>query len=294
MASTINCFGNIALDLVMLCNSYPEEDSEQRIEDVHQRVGGNVANTMDVLAQFTQNVCWYGMLPDNSVANDVIQQLNKKKIHLTVKRIARHYRLPTSYILLNKMNGSRTILHHRDMPEMCFNDFLALDYEKAQWCHFEVRNPDEQEKILKWIRKTNPDTRVSIEIEKYRKGFEKMVSIADYVFYSRKFAEHSGFSTANDFLKSVSHSDRVSFVAWGDGGAGFCKDDEVRWQNCQSIKAVDTIGAGDVFNAGLIESLLQNYTEADALKFAVELATKKCQQMGYQNLVMQSTSGPFE
>ena len=48
--------------------------------------------------------------------------------------------LPSSIILLNNENGTRTIVHHRGgMPEITAADFKKLDLEKYSWIHFEGR-----------------------------------------------------------------------------------------------------------------------------------------------------------
>jgi sugar/nucleoside kinase (ribokinase family) len=46
------------------------------------------------------------------------------------------------------------------------------------------------------------------------------------------------------------------------------------------VKAVDTTGAGDVFHAGFIYGLLQNWEVADILRFANAVAALKCRDLG--------------
>jgi ketohexokinase len=43
---------------------------------------------------------------------------------------------------------------------------------------------------------------------------------------------------------------------------------------------VDTLGAGDTFNAGIIHARLNGFTWEHALPFACELAGKKCGRVG--------------
>ncbi len=46
------------------------------------------------------------------------------------------------------------------------------------------------------------------------------------------------------------------------------------------VKAVDTTGAGDVFHAGFIYGLLQNWEIVDILRFANAVAALKCRDLG--------------
>ena len=47
---------------------------------------------------------------------------------------------------------------------------------------------------------------------------------------------------------------------------------------------VDTIGAGDTFNAGLINARLQGLSLADALSAVSRLAGRKCGQQGFTGI----------
>jgi sugar/nucleoside kinase (ribokinase family) len=46
------------------------------------------------------------------------------------------------------------------------------------------------------------------------------------------------------------------------------------------VKAVDTTGAGDVFHAGFIYGLLQNWEVTEILRFANAVAALKCRDLG--------------
>lgn len=46
---------------------------------------------------------------------------------------------PTSVVIINQSNGSRTIIHsNKNLPELTLDDFKKLDLSQYSWIHFEA------------------------------------------------------------------------------------------------------------------------------------------------------------
>jgi len=47
--------------------------------------------------------------------------------------------VPTSVVIINQSNGSRTIIHsNNNLPELTLDDFKKLDLSQYSWIHFEA------------------------------------------------------------------------------------------------------------------------------------------------------------
>jgi ketohexokinase len=277
--------GIATLDIINEVASFPAEDDEVRA--ISQRIsrGGNASNTLCVLSQLGHQSYLAATLIDEADGQVIEADLNHYQINTQFCPRLNEGKMPTSYITLNRQNGSRTIVHHRDCPELSFDAFRQIDLTPFDWLHFEGRNITELAKILEHCRQNSPNVPVSLEIEKPRDGIESLFDMADWLFFSRAYAEAKGYRLAEDLFDAVCHAHSAT-CTWGAEGA-------YGWHNAQMIfchatkipKAVDSLGAGDTFNAGMIHSLLAKKSLNDSLQFASQLAASKCQQYGFENLV---------
>jgi ketohexokinase len=281
--------GVATLDIIDSLADYPQEDSEQRALARYSRRGGNAANTLVVLSQLGHACSWAGTLADDAAAGQIVEALEAFAIDL---RWARHYAdssSPVSHILQSRRTASRTIVHYRDLPEFEAEDFAAIDLSPYVWVHLEGRHVDACEAMLRWIRQRRPDLRISLEVEKPRPGIERLFTYADVLMFSRAYALAQGFNQAQDLFAAVRliAKQGLLYAAWGEEGGWL--DDGVnplfQLPAKPPAELVDTLGAGDVFNAGIIHGLLKGETPSQALALAITLAGRSCGQQGIEGLV---------
>ena len=285
--------GIAALDIVNTTDGYPQEDDEVRALSQTVRRGGNVTNTLTVLSQLGHQCEWAGTLADD--VNSRVIQTELSRFHITTQRCAviAGGHAPTSYITLNQHNGSRTIVHYRDLPEYSFADFVVATQEfplgDADWLHLEGRHVPDTIKILEYTAEHYPELTISIEIEKPRDRIDALFAHGDALLFSKHFAASMNYRDAATFLRSwrPKCSAPVLVCPWGVDGA-YAMDSEATLHHAPAVQisqVVDTIGAGDTFNAGFIHARLSHLSIADSLRYANALAGKKCSQPGFDNLI---------
>jgi ketohexokinase len=280
--------GIATLDIINEVDGYPPEDTEVRAVGQRLALGGNTVNTLTVLSLLGHHCTFAGVLAADLMAKRVSRKLQHYKIDLTPCYIAPKGTTPTSYICLNLRNGSRTIVHYRDLPEFRYSAFMKIDLSAYDWLHFEGRNVDQTRFMLDRAMKMCPKLPISLEIEKPRPGIESLFDGPNLLLFSRHFARSRGFDDPVAFLHKLGGTLKSAQLvcAWGEMGA-YAITLEGRDYHSQAYpppKVVDTIGAGDVFNAGIIDRCVDGVDLGQALDAATRLASRKCGLRGFDGL----------
>ena len=282
----ILCTGIATLDIINEVACYPDEDDEIRILAQEKRRGGNATNTAVVLSQLGHQCFWAGTLVNEIDSQTILSDLEHYQINYDNCQFLEHGKIPTSYITLSQDTGSRTISHYRDLPEYTFEAFKKIPLNSFDWFHFEGRNVEQTQKMILWCKQHCPDTPISVEIEKPRNTIAKLFKSADVILFSKQYALSQAATSAKNFCQRLSaqYPDKTISCAWGSSGAGASFKQQYYWQTALEIKTVDTLAAGDVFNAGMIDQQLRQSHLKKCLEFACQLAGKKCTQKGIADL----------
>lgn len=286
--SRILSVGIASLDIINHVDHYPGEDEELRALAQEHRRGGNAANSACVLSQFGHQVGLLCTLADDAAGAQIRRDLQAHAVLTDPIVTLDPGHTPTSCITLNRANGSRTIVHYRDLPELRAGDFPYPQIENYDWFHFEGRNIETSEQMLRRLSEQRVDQPISIEIEKPRPGIDRLYNYADILLFSRAFALQQGYTCADDLFDALRQQGTSALLvcSWGEQGARACDRHGNRYHQPAFVpeQVIDTLGAGDTFNAGLIHALLEGRSLETALTVACELAGRKVGQTGFAHL----------
>ncbi|XP_008511247.1 ketohexokinase isoform X4 [Equus przewalskii] len=248
----ILCVGLVVLDIINVVDKYPEEDTDSRCLSQRWQRGGNASNSCTVLSLLGAPCAFMGSLAPGHVADN--------------------------------------------LPDVSAMDFEKVDLTRFKWIHIEGRNVSEQVKMLQRIEQHNarqpPEQKiqVSVEVEKPREELFQLFGYGDVVFVSKDVAKHLGFRSAVEALRGLYSRVRKGAVlvcAWAEEGADALGPDGrlLHSDAFSPPRVVDTLGAGDTFNASVIFSLSQGKSMQEALRFGCQVAGKKCGLQGFDGIV---------
>nr|XP_039254063.1 ketohexokinase-like [Styela clava] len=304
--------GQICADLITICESYPEEDLQVCAQAQYWQRGGNAGNFAEVISHLGNKVEFMGTFPDMSKMKQSIMggiaearyclaELDRARVSYEHLAFRDCQSFPSTSSVLSKTTGTRTIAHYRGpLDELTIEDFAVLDLNKYCWIHFEGRkNGDVMEKEIEIIQQHNStkklEDRVSVSVElelPEHASLAKLIPLADMIIISRYFARHLGFQSAIECVAKLRHQLKKGgdiVCSWGHLGAAHARNvpDNIE-QLVQAVKperVLDTLGAGDTFQASLVHARLNGLDLNSTVLFACEVASKKVASIGYNSVI---------
>lgn len=303
MDKKILVVGLACCDIISIVSEYPEEDSDQRVLDYYWQRGGNAANTSCVLSLIGARSEFLGTFADDREAEFLKETLQRYKVNTeNCVTCTNGLKSPTSIVITNKQNGSRTILHHgKNWQEYTFEDFKKLDLTQYKWIHFEGRpSCNEIKLMLLWIEEFNKTMdkglkiHTSLEIEKTnRLGLEELFIYPDTVFVSKDFVKSRGYTTKEEAVeKLIGKCKKGAEIVcpWGEEGAVAMTEDRILHSSpafppeLSAGEMMETLAAGDTFNAAFILSRSKGQRLSEAITFGCKVAGAKCGMKGIDGL----------
>ncbi|XP_062863865.1 ketohexokinase isoform X2 [Trichomycterus rosablanca] len=300
----ILCVGLVCLDIINVVEKYPDEDTDTRCLSQRWQRGGNASNSCTVLALLGAPCAFMGSLAAGPVADFIVEDFSRRGVDISGVAWQQCGVTPCACCAVCPTSGSRTVLlYDTNLPDVSADDFSRLDLTQFKWIHFEGRNAEDQVKMIQQVRNYNLKQEernritISVEIEKTRQPLYQLFPHGDLVFVSKDVASHFGFQSASDAVKGFYprlKNGAVLICAWAEKGADAVGPDGVIVHSdaFPPEKLVDTLGAGDTFNAAVIYNLSKGGTLQEALTFGCQIAGKKCGVHGYDGILDGKPAGP--
>jgi sulfofructose kinase len=123
---------------------------------------------------------------------------------------------------------------------------------------------------------------VVVDLEKNNPGTEQLRKLCTHLVFSAEGARATAGTDKLELAMRRIARQTQAFVAVTNGGDDimFVEDGEPQRMPVFTVKAVDTLAAGDVFHAAFALALAERRKPREALRFASAVAALKCTRFG--------------
>lgn len=258
----------------------PGVDLKQPLSDYLRQPGGQVPTALVALQRWGAQTAYVGAFGDDEGGARQRESLMAEGVDVrgTIVRtaVASH----TSIILIDRVSGARTVLWH-EPPALTWqiDEVDRLLIERSRTCLLDDENPDGALTIAEWARAAG--SVVMLDIDTVRPESSALIASADIVIVSDGFPQRFAGTTLRPALGTMADlGPRLVVATLGAGGALALSDGTMHFVPAFSVPVIDTTSAGDVFHAGVLHGVLQQWPLADTLRFASAAAALTCTALG--------------
>ena len=269
-----------ATDTLIALTNYPARGSKVEYASARILPGGQVATAVVACQRWGMSTRYVGILGDDSPAvlhRDAFAAAGVEAQLITVSGGTS----PQSLILVDG-GGERTVLCRRD-PRVALKPG-DLDPEwivNARALHVDGYDTAAATTAASWARAAGIP--VIADLDELYPGVEKLLENVDYLIVSRDIPGRlTGESDLEMALRQMQrrYGCRLAAATLGEHGVLAWNGKQLHHACAYSVPVVDTTGAGDIFHAGFIYGLLQDWPLERQLDFGCAAAALNCAAVG--------------
>lgn len=281
--SAIDIFGlgQCSLDYLGKVGTYPPADVKCEFSDLVIQGGGPVATALVALSRWGLSCAFSGVIGNDIFGTTISESLVQENVDTSNIRIREDCNSQFAFIVSEPGRGRRTIFWRRPTgPALESEEVNYKMIKKARMVHTDGLFIEAALSACKFARGNGIP--VSVDAGTLRDGMLDLARFSDFFIVSETFA--SALVGGNDPLEACyrisEFGPRVVGVTLGDRGSIALSDGKIIQQPSYPVDAIDTTGCGDVFHAGFIYGILQEWSVEKSLDFAAWTAAMVSCKMG--------------
>jgi sulfofructose kinase len=268
-----------ATDTVIPLSTYPARGSKIEYSNRNVMPGGQAATTAVACQTWGLATRYVGKLGEDDAARLHRQAFASAGVD------ARIVTVPGASSLQNIImvdEGERTVLCQRDdrmvlLPEDLDREWII----SARALHLDGRDTAAATLAAKWAREAGIP--VIADLDELYPGVEALIENVDYLIVSRDFpCRLMADPDLEPALRRISSrfGCRLTAATLGEDGVLAWDGAHFHYRAAYRVPVVDTTGAGDIFHAGFIYGLLNNWPLDRQLDFSCAAAALNCMSAG--------------
>lgn len=282
----IFCVGNSAYDITTPLDEFPKENTKYRFHEQIECGGGSAGNAAYLLAKWGMNVSFVGVVGKDVYGKRIKDEFKEIGVNIKYLYSSDDYRTISSHIIVNKSNGSRTILSYQansnEMPDINIKDEIDILFLDGH-----------EYNMSKKLIEQHPSAIVIIDAGRDCKEVKELCKLSDYVVCSKEFMElasgitfdsKSNLETSFEKLESLFNTHII--VTLEDAGCAYRNSlNQVEIIPSIKVKAIDTTGAGDIFHGAFVYGIVKNWPMEKILRFSNVAGAMSVTKMGGRNSI---------
>jgi sulfofructose kinase len=265
-----------AIDTLIPLAHFPARGSKTEYTNSSILPGGQAATTVIACQTWGLSTRYVGKLGDDDAGNLHRREFMRTGVDARLITVA-NAASPQSLILVDE-GGERTVLCRRDERLLLQpSDLDRAWIVNARALIVDGFETDAATQATSWARSAGVP--VIADLDEIYPGVEELIDNVDYLVVSRDFPTRlTGERTLEQALRVAKKRFNCALTAATLGADGVLAWDGSRFYSCAAyhVPVVDTTGAGDIFHAGFIYGLLQNWPIDRQLDFACAAAALNC------------------
>ena len=303
--------GSIAMDVVLNSSALPEDDGFALIEKEKMQPGGSSSNVAVSAAGFGMGACQVGKVGNDEMGKRFIQSLEEDGVspkYMITKEngVTMHTYIVTApqgkHTIFANLGDCMQDFTHHELPEEILDD---IDIYYTGMFSPEVSLYLAQESVRRGKKMMlNMQAVISfmelcgVSLPQFEKAIECCsILVGGRAAYSDIFGKKGGNDVESQLRYAVQHYqiEDGAICTLGSKGAVWYDGNNFIYSEGYSVDPVDTTGAGDCFNGGIMYAFYEKgMSRKESLKFANGAAAIKCLKPGPRSIATEAQVCDFE
>lgn len=263
------CIGQATYDITLPIDKYPIENKKVKITEKVECGGGSASNVAYLLSKWGIETYFAGVIGEDYYGQKVLKETSDIGINTKYLEINSKIQTPSSYIINNQENGSRTIITNRN------NSTEMTDVEITESFDIIFLDGYEEKNAKKAIQK-NPNAIKIIDAGSLNERTVNLSKLCDYVVCSKDFAEdytkikvdYEDLDTIVEIYEILHKDFRGKIIITLEDKGSFIEHDGYKIIPSIEVETVDSTGAGDIFHGAFVYCVAQNFDLIKTIKIS--------------------------
>lgn len=266
-------------DILYYTDDLPAHNHKSKTDDFTVYIGGPAANAAITYAALGGDAILATCLGDSTESRAMIEELNGYGVK--VLNYSEYDEVPNTACIVVSSDGKRTILSGQHKFEVN-REYDLGDYG---FVLFDCNQQEISLDILAGFERSEGRT-VVLDAGSFKPNMERFLERADIVIASEDFKDAAGHTifemNCNAAHKAITRGEKpILYGRKDDSQEGTCSLCFQKELSVESVQAVDTLGAGDIFHGAFCYGYFEKgYSCEEALIFAGKVASESVKYRG--------------